>query len=312
MKDIVLPKVQKENGFTAIRIFCALIVVYEHFIILTGVNLPMFELRGIAVNVFFILSGFWVTRSLYTSKSLLEFYKKRVKKIFPAYLTVVFAAAIFLVFISTLTIRQYFTDSGFWKYLVANISTLNFIHPSLPGVFNGEPVNGSLWTIKVELGFYIILPLIAFLCIGNVNNGGGYRCVVVLSLIYLLSAVYVILMPQLVEKYHLPSSILNQLPAFMSYFVVGMFGFYFFEKLLPLWNYLVAPAVLLLTVCLIVKNIWLTAFLEPIVLIIVVMWFALKAKLLFYFAKIYDFSYCLYLVHYPINMGVKYLCLQQA
>lgn len=175
MKDIVLPKVQKENGFTAIRIFCALIVVYEHFIILTGVNLPMFELRGIAVNVFFILSGFWVTRSLYTSKSLLEFYKKRVKKIFPAYLTVVFAAAILLVFISTLTIRQYFTDSGFWKYLVANISTLNFIHPSLPGVFNGEPVNGSLWTIKVELGFYIILPLIAFLCIGNVNNGGGEK-----------------------------------------------------------------------------------------------------------------------------------------
>lgn len=179
MKDIVLPKVQKENGFTAIRIFCALIVVYEHFIVLTGINLPILELRGIAVNVFFILSGFWVTRSLYTSKSLLEFYKKRVKKIFPAYLTVVFATAILLVFISTLTIRQYFTDSGFWKYLVANISTLNFIHPSLPGVFNGEPVNGSLWTIKVELGFYIILPLITFLCIGKKNNGGGaqaYSC----------------------------------------------------------------------------------------------------------------------------------------
>ena len=53
MKDIVLPKVQKENGFTAIRIFCALIVVYEHFIVLTGINLPILELRGIAVNVFF-------------------------------------------------------------------------------------------------------------------------------------------------------------------------------------------------------------------------------------------------------------------
>ena len=38
MKDIVLPKVQKENGFTAIRIFCALIVVYEHFIVLTEIN----------------------------------------------------------------------------------------------------------------------------------------------------------------------------------------------------------------------------------------------------------------------------------
>lgn len=290
MKDLVLPKVQKENGFTAIRIFCALIVVYEHFIILTGVNLPMFELRGIAVNIFFILSGFWVIRSLYTSKSLLEFYKKRVKKIFPAYLTVVFAIAILLVFISTLTIRQYFTDSGFWKYLVANISTLNFIHPSLPGVFNGEPVNGSLWTIKVELGFYIILPLITFLCIGKKNNGGGeVQTLVVLALVYFLSAIYVIIMPHLVERYQLPSSIVNQLPAFMSYFAVGIAVFYFYENLLPLWNYLVAPAVLLLVLCLILKNIWLTALLEPIVLIIVVMWIALKAKPLFIFAKIYDF-----------------------
>ena len=173
MKNIVLPKIQKENGFTAIRLISAFIVVYEHFIILTEINLPILGVRGIAVNVFFILSGFWVTRSLYTSKSILEFYKKRIKKIFPAYLTVVFAAAIILVFMSTLTARQYFTDSGFWKYLAANISTLNFIHPSLPGVFNGEPVNGSLWTIKVELGFYIILPLIPFLCIGKKDNGGG-------------------------------------------------------------------------------------------------------------------------------------------
>lgn len=308
MKDIVLPKIQKENGFTAIRIFCALIVVYEHFIILTGVKLPILELRGIAVNVFFILSGFWVTRSLYTSKSLLEFYKKRVKKIFPAYLTVVFAAAILLVFISTLTIRQYFTDSGFWKYLVANICTLNFIHPSLPGVFNGEPVNGSLWTIKVELGFYIILPLIDFLCIGKKNNGGGYRCVGILALIYLLSALYVILIPHLVEKYHLPSSIVNQLPAYMSYFSVGMFCFFFYEKLFTLWKKLIIPSAIILVLCIYLKNICLTAFIEPLALCFVVMWIALKAKLLFIFAKIYDFSYLLYLVHYPIIMVIKYLC----
>lgn len=168
--------IPKQNAFTAIRMICALTVLYEHYVVLMGTKFPILEIRGIAVKVFFILSGFWVTRSLYTSKSLLEFYKKRVKKIFPAYLTVVFAAAILLVLLSILTIRQYFTDSGFWKYLVANISTLNFIHPSLPGVFNGEPVNGSLWTIKVELGFYIILPLITFLCIGKKNNGGVQMC----------------------------------------------------------------------------------------------------------------------------------------
>ncbi|MBQ6781685.1 MAG: acyltransferase [Treponema sp.] len=308
MKNIVLPKIQKENGFTAIRLISAFIVVYEHFIILTEINLPILGVRGIAVNVFFILSGFWVTRSLYTSKSILEFYKKRIKKIFPAYLTVVFAAAIILVFMSTLTARQYFTDSGFWKYLAANISTLNFIHPSLPGVFNGEPVNGSLWTIKVELGFYIILPLIPFLCIGKKDNGGGYRCVVVLALIYLLSSLYVILIPYFVERYHFPSSIVNQLPAYMSYFSVGMFCFFFYEKLFSLWNKLIIPSAIILVLCIFLEYIWLTAFIEPLVLCFVVMWIALKSKPPFIFAKVYDFSYMLYLIHYPIIMVIKYLC----
>lgn len=171
-----LPTISKENAFTGIRIIGALIVVYEHFVVLTKFNLPCFELRGIAVNIFFFLSGFWVTRSFFTSKSLVEFYRKRIKKIFPPYLTVVFLSAFLLVFLSTLNAKVYYTDSGFWKYLLANITTMNFIHPGLPGVFNGEPVNGSLWTIKIELGFYILLPLVIFLCLDKQkNNGGGVQ-----------------------------------------------------------------------------------------------------------------------------------------
>lgn len=169
-----------QNSFPFLRLLCALIVLYEHAVVLTGAeNLPCLDLRGIAVNIFFILSGFWVTQSYLKSDSVKKYALKRCKKIFPLYFTVVILCAIFLVFLSSLSFKEYFLNSGFFKYLIANLSTLNFIHPTLPGVFEGMvlggSVNGSLWTIKVELGFYIILPFIIYLIrkSNSENRGGG-------------------------------------------------------------------------------------------------------------------------------------------
>lgn len=160
--------VSKENAYNFIRLICALIVIYEHSVALSGIEtLPCLNLRGIAVNVFFILSGFWVTQSYLKCENIGEYAKKRCKKIFPLYFTVVIFSAIFLVFFSRFSAKEYFSNTGFYEYLIANLSTLNFIHPTLPGVFEGlalgGSVNGSLWTIKIELGFYILLPFVIYI-----------------------------------------------------------------------------------------------------------------------------------------------------
>lgn len=169
--------VPKNNAFNFIRLICALIVIYEHSVILTEMKVLPLNLRSVAVNVFFILSGFWVTLSYLRSSSVKEYAKKRCNKIFPLYFTVVILSAILLVFFSNLSAKDYFTNSEFYKYLIANLTTLNFIHPTLPGVFEGlalgGSVNGSLWTIKIELGFYIILPLIVYLINKMSKNNGG-------------------------------------------------------------------------------------------------------------------------------------------
>lgn len=181
-KTFISPvKVPEENSFNFLRLVCCLIVIYEHCVVLSGADFPCYDLRGIAVKVFFILSGFWVTQSFLKSDSIKEYSIKRFKKILPQYWMVVLVCAVGLSAFSVLPLREYFCNSVFYKYLAANILTLNFIQPNLPGVFedlalNGS-VNGSLWTIKIEIGFYILLPFIVFAVksLREKFNGGGVR-----------------------------------------------------------------------------------------------------------------------------------------
>lgn len=170
-----LPKIPKENGFHFVRLVCCLIVIYEHVVALSGASIPCLNLRGLAVEVFFVLSGFWVTLSYLKSVSIKEYALKRIRRIFPQYAAVVVLGAVLLFSFSSLEIRAYFSSDEFWKYLVANLCTLNFLHPSLPGVFGGSAVNGSLWTIKIELAFYVMLPIIisAIRTMERKYNGGG-------------------------------------------------------------------------------------------------------------------------------------------
>lgn len=157
-----LPQVPKENAFHFIRLACCLIVIYEHAAVLCDAGIPCLSLRGMAVDVFFILSGFWVTLSYLKSSSAKGYALKRIRRIFPQYVAMVVLCAVLLASFSSLELRAYFSSSGFWKYLAANLCTLNFLHPSLPGVFGDMAVNGSLWTVKIELAFYMLLPAVIF------------------------------------------------------------------------------------------------------------------------------------------------------
>ena len=152
------------NNLDFLRLFFALTVVFYHISALT--HIPAFADFGkylsgaYAVKSFFVISGMLIYRSHLKSSSLASYLEKRVRRIYPAYFTVVALAAVALLPLSTLPASQYF-GLGFWKYVAAN---LVFLKPSgtLPGVFTSnslQAVNGALWTLRVEVTFYLFVPV---------------------------------------------------------------------------------------------------------------------------------------------------------
>jgi peptidoglycan/LPS O-acetylase OafA/YrhL len=158
-----------DNNFHLIRILGAFAVIFGHAFPLTGIDEPAPEILSHPIStfgliMFFSISGFLVMKSLDQSHRLWIFISKRVARIFPGLaVAVLLTVSVLGPAISTLTVFDYFLDSRTVGYL-QNISL--FVTYPLPGVFEELPypsaVNGSLWTIPVEVACYSILGLFLF------------------------------------------------------------------------------------------------------------------------------------------------------
>jgi len=156
------------NNFNALRTGLALTVVLFHLGLLSEAPAlaPLALLPAhFAVQCFFFISGFLVTMSREKS-TLGSYFAKRARRVLPGYWTAVLGAALALAPLSTFGTR-YLTHAGLWRYLGANLAFANWLAPTLPGLFVGHPagpaVNGALWTIKIEVAFYLTLPALLWL-----------------------------------------------------------------------------------------------------------------------------------------------------
>lgn len=166
----------RNNNFNLIRILAALAVLVTHsFAISTGVREaePFRDIIGmtigtIAVDVFFITSGFLVTSSLLNRQSIIEFFWARVLRIFPALFVMLSLTAFVLgPLFTTLPLSSYFLDQKTTGYLIKCAVLVCGVVFKLPGVFEGNPyqmvVNGSLWTMPMEVRMYITLAVLWFI-----------------------------------------------------------------------------------------------------------------------------------------------------
>ena len=66
------------------------------------------------------------------------------------------------------------------RYLAANMLLANFLQYDIGGVLSGlhnPGINPSLWTLKIEIGFYLIVPLIY----GAIRRWGWLALVVIFA-----------------------------------------------------------------------------------------------------------------------------------
>jgi len=289
---------RKYNNFDLLRLLLAIIVVIVHTAELSQIEtlhyFSRFFSSVIAVDSFFIVSGFLIFMSYQNSSSLLRYSSKRVRRIFPAYSSVILLCAFLLYFISTKSFGDYF-GIEFFRYIIFNLFTLNFIQPTLAGVFESNPlqaINGALWTIKIEVAFYIVVPLIVYL-FSKANK------LLVLSSIYLLSILYSMILMGLFESTNLELYLKLEKQIFgqLAFFVSGALLYYYYDFFTKYSLYLLGVAIILLLINNFLIEIY---FLYPLALSIVIIYFATQLHYLGNFGRFGDLSFGLYIWHFPV------------
>lgn len=157
---------REQNNFDFLRIAAAALVLISHSFPLFGRQPEPFswatgyeEGGGLAVQVFFVISGMLVSESLVRRGNVAEYLLARALRILPGLIVVVlFGAFVIGPMFTTMPLGEYFASPGTWGYL-RNALVFPIQFPA-PGVFADHPhssVNGSLWTLPLEVFMYLLL-----------------------------------------------------------------------------------------------------------------------------------------------------------
>lgn len=287
----------KANNFDFLRFLFAFIVFLVHAYVLSGANqfsiFANFLSSEVAVKSFFVVSGFLIFRSFENSSSIKSYFLKRLCRIYPAYIFIVLLCAFLGCFFSVQSYGEYFSLPVL-KYVAANLLFLNFLQPNLPGLFENNTihaVNGALWTLKIEMLFYLFVPFAAI----AFRQFGRFK---MLTFFYITSILYTVIMVALANQsgLNLYLELQRQLPSQIAFFIAGAAGYYYFQYLVIYGKWLALLA--LVTFALKAWLPWVA--IEPIALAIIVVYLACVAPSAGNFGKYGDFSYGIYIIHFPI------------
>ncbi len=164
----------KSTNLHITRFLAAVLVIFSHSFaltqgngdqewlwILTGGQLDM---GALAVSVFFLCGGYLTARSMNRYTGFCRYLLLRLGRIIPSLMFVVVCSVLTGGVISTLSAKDYFTDSMTFRYLLNGFMILQH---DLPGVFEeakyASTVNGALWTLPVEficnIGCFVAMKL---------------------------------------------------------------------------------------------------------------------------------------------------------
>ena len=272
----------RDNNFDIIRLILAILVGLYHLNILIAYNSGnlFFNFGEIAVDCFFIVSGFLIFWSFDNDKDNKKFYIKRFYRIFPIYFGLIFLQTLFFIGFSQGNLEEIF------RYFISNLLFLNFLSPSVGETLANlevNAINGSLWTLKNEVIFYFLVPLIFLF-----YKKFGLKF---LAFLYFISIIYI-----LTINYFDLSKMIALFPSQLRLFIVGVFLYVFFSKLSKEVLFLMGPISIVL-IYLFSENEYFKFLMYPILLGFILLFIIYCIKEI----KIkFDFSYSFYILHFPV------------
>jgi len=155
-----------ENNFDALRLGAATVIIVVHAYVLAigyahlSVNDPFLLAGYTALGALFVTSGYLITASWETTTSPRQFVWKRSLRVVPALVPLIFLT-LFVIgpMMTSLSLSEYYAS----LFSVQGILSVPFFeNGALIGLFQDNPVsfvNGSLWTIPAEVFMYGIVAV---------------------------------------------------------------------------------------------------------------------------------------------------------
>ncbi len=290
----------RKNNFDFLRLAAAIGVLLSHCYLL--LDYPATNdfykflnpaLGDFCVYVFFIISGYLITKSYVSSPK--RYATGRFLRIFPAlFINVVLTSFILGSLLTSLPLATYFANKLTYDYILGSSTIILFLN--LPGVFQNNSfsyVNGSLWTLGAEVFMYFAIWFV-----------GKIKLKLSLGIIGLL-AICAILM---FSGYNYPlmmgdDLIIHRYPNLQLavYFLIGAL-FYLFRDYI---NYRSDLFILLITISFLAWVLGFSILATYIFLPYAVFHFAFSETIQFRNAARYgDFSYGIYIYAYPVQQAL--------
>ena len=168
--------VDRDNNIQLLRLLAACAVVVFHCFALTDrwTSEPLWRLApelnlgALGVKVFFVISGFLVTQSWLSRPRIGPFVVARVLRIYPALVAATLFTASLAALSAPMSLARFLADPQTRDFL-AQTSIAWAAPDQLPGAYAHNPfaraVNGSLWTLPIEVRLYVALGIAGVLAL---------------------------------------------------------------------------------------------------------------------------------------------------
>lgn len=306
----------KNNSIGILRLILAMSVIFSHSYELGGyghdfisvITKQQYNVGAIAVDCFFVCSGYLITASYLKSKSLISFLWHRFLRLMPGYwIAICFDSMIvplldgqvsnfkyFLQNILTPLTPIFFFFNSINEWIAPSVFNFNRLTLFLQGELNIFPlfihnpypniINGSLWTLPYEVKCYLIITVLGFL--GFLSR----KVILVLLFICLMGSLFF---------FHRHEAIMqSNAYRFPFTFLAGSI-FYF-------WNFYLTWQISFLFLLIGILSLFLGFYplIAPVVSVYIFFWLATVLPFKSLFRK-KDYSYGVYIYAWPVQQTLS-------